>query len=320
MATRNIFDACRARDVDLVVELLVEDPALRDSVDDNGLTPLHLCATDSDEAYDTAVELIRSGANLNIADYESGYTPLHRALYFRNLRIAVLLMKAGATLDCVEREEFEALRASVSCKKQVGRRHIANIDNEGLSPLGLLSTSLQSQLAQAADEMSCTSIFAFGKADFQLGMDLPNQKTHVPRAKNVESLNLKGVISVAAARWHSVAITRLGKVYTWGHAKHGRLGHGDDSIRPYPCLIKSLCGVVVTSVSAAENHCLALTAQGAMYAWGSNKYGQLGLGVGGEKEASRPSPTLIKALKKHRIIGCAAGEKHSVAFNDSGEM
>ena len=169
------------------------------------------------------MELIRSGANLNIADYESGYTPLHRALYFRNLRIAVLLMKAGATLDCVEREEFEALRASVSCKKQVGRRHIANIDNEGLSPLGLLSTSLQSQLAQAADEMSCTSIFAFGKADFQLGMDLPNQKTHVPRAKNVESLNLKGVISVAAARWHSVAIRDWAR-YTPGGTRNMAIG------------------------------------------------------------------------------------------------
>ena len=94
----------------------------------------------------------------------------------------------------------------------------------------------------------------------------------------------------------------------------------DECIRPYPCLIKSLCGVVVTSVSVAENHCLALTNQGDLYAWGSGKYGQLGVGVGTDKEACRPSPTLVKALRKHRIVGCAAGEKHSVAFNDQNDL
>ena len=103
-----------------------------------------------DDGYEIAVELMRSGVapeTLSIADYESGYTPLHRALYFSNLRTAVLLMKMGATLDCVNTEELEALRASVSLKKQVGRRHIANIDNDGHSPLDLLSTSLQSNSA-----------------------------------------------------------------------------------------------------------------------------------------------------------------------------
>ena len=169
MASRNIFDACHAKDRELVASLLADDPSLKDSVDDNGLTPLAIVASDpsgSDEGYEIAVELIRSGAtheNLSTADFESGYTPLHRALYFRNLRIAVLLMKAGATLDCVNTEEFETLRASVSCKKQVGRRHIPNIDNDGHSPLDLLSTSLQSNLALAAQERrseTCESKFA----------------------------------------------------------------------------------------------------------------------------------------------------------------
>ena len=111
------------KDAKLVANLLAEDPSLKDSIDDNGLTPWAIVASDpsgGDDGYEIAVELMRSGVapeTLSIADYESGYTPLHRALYFRNLRTAVLLMKMGATLDCVNTEEFEALRASVSCKE-----------------------------------------------------------------------------------------------------------------------------------------------------------------------------------------------------------
>jgi len=48
---------------------------------------------------------------------------------------------------------------------------------------------------------------------------------------------LSGVVvqGVAAGRWHSLARTADGALYSWGGGGFGRLGHGDEA-RPRPPL------------------------------------------------------------------------------------
>ncbi len=40
------------------------------------------------------------------------------------------------------------------------------------------------------------------------------------------------VVAVAAGMEHSLALTESGEVYSWGHAEHGRLGHGRAGATP----------------------------------------------------------------------------------------
>lgn len=58
---------------------------------------------------------------------------------------------------------------------------------------------------------------------------------------------------------------------------YGQLGHGSGSCSPSLIPISELHGV--TTVSAGEFHAVAINAQGALYAWGYNKDGQLGNGT-----------------------------------------
>ncbi|CAN0340527.1 unnamed protein product, partial [Ectocarpus sp. 12 AP-2014] len=58
---------------------------------------LHLAARHGLE--EMATVLIDAGASVHLKDWESGWTPLHRSLYFGHIRLSLLLLQAGALLD-----------------------------------------------------------------------------------------------------------------------------------------------------------------------------------------------------------------------------
>jgi len=62
---------------------------------------------------------------------------------------------------------------------------------------------------------------------------------------------------------------------------------------------KGLC----FKIALSSTHCLAVTSEKFVYAWGSNAHGQLGFG----DTIDRPSPTLVETLKMKAIAKIAAG-------------
>lgn len=71
-------------------------------------------------------------------------------------------------------------------------------------------------------------------------------------------------------------------MYASGHGAYGRLGIGSMESVANPTLVSSLSrlGVVVKklAVHSGGKHCLALTNEGLIYAWGEGDDGKLGLG------------------------------------------
>uniref|UniRef100_A0A7S2Y7H3 C2H2-type domain-containing protein n=1 Tax=Entomoneis paludosa TaxID=265537 RepID=A0A7S2Y7H3_9STRA len=151
-------------------------------------------------------------------------------------------------------------------------------------------------------------------------------------------------VAVAAAAHHTLVLDRAGRVFSFGLGKGGRLGTGSERHSPLPTLLSSLSsrGVRVTAIAAAENHSLAV-ANGRVFAWGSNRFGQLGLAAGSSNNknssdlttknqvhdsASSSSSSSSCALVPRRvddfrdvsIQGVAAGERHSVAMSDTGKL
>jgi alpha-tubulin suppressor-like RCC1 family protein len=86
-------------------------------------------------------------------------------------------------------------------------------------------------------------------------------------------------VAVAAAAHHTMVLNRMGQVYCFGLNKGGRLGIGSEQHSPLPTLVTTLNnqGRRIVFIAAAENHSLAVTSCGQVYAWGSNRFGQLGI-------------------------------------------
>ena len=74
--------------------------------------------------------------------------------------------------------------------------------------------------------------------------------------------------------------------------------------------------ITVFSVSCGKTHSMALTDKG-VYAWGSSKYGQLGLG---HQRQMTKRPEMIKRLSQCVVTSIACGHYHSVALDLKGRL
>ena len=136
----------------------------------------------------------------------------------------------------------------------------------------------------------------------------------VPRA--VAGLGGLRILTVAAGRYHTLACSDEGVVYSFGIEGSGHLGHGTTGDQHIPLVIEALQGVRVSAVAAGEGHSLALSVAGALYSFGEGYHGQLGHGDAARQHA----PRLVAALQGVRVSAVAAGENHSLALSEAGEV
>lgn len=74
-----------------------------------------------------------------------------------------------------------------------------------------------------------------------------------------------------------LALLDDGKVYGWGYNYYGQLGDGTRTTQKTPVHASTFPGNA-TAIAVGSGHSLALTAEGHVWAWGRNNYGQLGNG------------------------------------------
>jgi hypothetical protein len=100
-------------------------------------------------------------------------------------------------------------------------------------------------------------VYSFGYgADSQLGHgDKKNRFTPTLIEAPLEG---KFVVQVACGYNHSMALTRKGCFYTWGHGANGRLGHGSETTHTTPNMIKGLFGKRVVNISSSNDNSVAL--------------------------------------------------------------
>lgn len=91
---------------------------------------------------------------------------------------------------------------------------------------------------------------------------------------------LENVKKVSAGRYlHTLALTNDGEVYAWGNNLNGAVGAQSsadgDIVYSEPVKVLEDC----VDVAAGSTHSLALKKNGDLYAWGSQKYNQIGVKV-----------------------------------------
>lgn len=76
-----------------------------------------------------------------------------------------------------------------------------------------------------------TEVFSWGSGtNYQLGTG----NAHIQKLPcKIDALQGTYIKIIAASKFHSVAVTSNGELYTWGFGRGGRLGHPDFDIHRY---------------------------------------------------------------------------------------
>ncbi|KAJ8000858.1 hypothetical protein DPEC_G00184750, partial [Dallia pectoralis] len=136
---------------------------------------------------------------------------------------------------------------------------------------------------------------------------------NIPRP--LGSLSNQTVTRVACGAQHSIALTLDGQVFTWGDNTSGQLGLGcglPSAVSPQT--LKSLSGTPLVQITAGGDHSFALSLSGAVFGWGKNTAGQLGL----EDTQNRLDPVQIDYLNLKKTIFIACGEEHTAVLTKGG--
>jgi|GEM_PF-1844856 len=137
---------------------------------------------------------------------------------------------------------------------------------------------------------------------------------------------VRGFTEVSAGSCFSLALDSEGSVWAWGDNSNGLLGiGGDDLERLEPVRVAGgeqggsyLSNIV--SISAGQEHALAVDSSGRVWAWGVNESGRLGTG----DYISSSTPVAVFGLYGHQIVEAVAGDlnygssAHSLALDSDG--
>ena len=165
-------------------------------------------------------------------------------------------------------------------------------------------------------------LFTFGSNEFgQLGL---GHNDNVLKPSCVKVLKPDKVLAVACGKGHTVVAMASGRLWSFGSNAEGQLGIGrdysEDSVN-VPTLVQfSFEMDAIVGLEAGNSHTLALGQTGAVYVWGSNKEGQLGLGAEGEESLFVPTKltAFMDSFGPCKSISC--GYYHSAIISDAGGL
>ncbi|KAK9447806.1 uncharacterized protein V1518DRAFT_376065 [Limtongia smithiae] len=278
--------------------------------DEYGRTVLHLACTHNKVEF-VRLLLAAPGIDVTTADAESGWTPLHRALYNGNVAVGQLL---------------------ISFRKETIRAK----DREGNSPFDVLNSTIDGTNPGSLDvAVGGSELYTFGSnANHTLGFidgddranpervyfERPLEYQNEAAIKKFQGVHIR---DVQMSKLHTVVLTSDARnnLYVCGFGNSGRLGLNSSNTQFVLKNLPRFGDIQITQIAVSQDHTLAVAANGECYSWGSNKCGQLGYSIEVKKsqdEPIQPIPRKIVAgLKKERIIGVAASRLHSVAFSDT---
>lgn len=176
----------------------------------------------------------------------------------------------------------------INCNKQSFEPKLNGYFSEQLA-IKVISVSSGAYHTLILTKISC---FAVGQSIYgQLGCGERIQYTRYP--KIIRKLQKLIVQKLVCGQYHSFALTADGRLYSWGWGTHGQLGHGDTETLYEPKRVRYFRRKPVVDVSAGYCHSIVLDADGVVYSFGSNVYGQLGSADDKLKKRNLPEPIYL---------------------------
>ncbi|XP_068137640.1 inhibitor of Bruton tyrosine kinase isoform X2 [Hyperolius riggenbachi] len=256
--------------------------------DDLGRNAIHIAAScGKKEVLDW---LVSKGVDISIKDKESGWTALHRSIFYGHIDCAMSLLKHGSNVQIQDKDGFTALDL-------VMKDRPSHITFQSTDP---------------------TEVYTWGNnINFTLGHGSQQSKHHPEPVDMFPRLGIY-IKQMVLCKFHSVFLSQKGQVYTCGHGQGGRLGHGDE----LTCLVqaKALKGKSVIGVAAGRFHTV-LWSKDAVYTMGLNG-GQLGyqLDPNGEKLVSCLRQVSALHHKDINICLVSASDGATVCVTERGDI
>ncbi|XP_064507956.1 probable E3 ubiquitin-protein ligase HERC3 isoform X1 [Pseudopipra pipra] len=135
------------------------------------------------------------------------------------------------------------------------------------------------------------------------------------KTRLVKELGSLNIVQIACGGQHAMALSRGGELFTWGQNAHGQLGLGSQAtFIPQAQLVERLKGIPLAQIAAGGAHSTTVSLSGAVYSWGKNDFGQLGLG----DTEDRDCPSYVGALEHWKTIFISCGADHTAVLSKEG--
>ncbi|MDD3113550.1 MAG: InlB B-repeat-containing protein [Candidatus Izemoplasmatales bacterium] len=133
------------------------------------------------------------------------------------------------------------------------------------------------------------------------------------------------IIELSLGSAHSVALTSLGRVFTWGENISGELGNGTTGDEfPNPIDITTNFTLddneKIIDIDMGSCFSAALTSLGRLFMWGSNGQGVLGNGTTNRATVPINITANFNLAADEKIIGISMGYAHSAAITSDGRV
>ncbi|XP_068485359.1 ultraviolet-B receptor UVR8-like isoform X1 [Phaseolus vulgaris] len=124
---------------------------------------------------------------------------------------------------------------------------------------------------------------------------------------------------IACGGRHSAVITDAGALLTFGWGLHGQCGQGTTDDELSPTCVSSLLGIHIEGVAAGLWHTVCISADGDVYSFGGNQFGQLGTGA---DQAEQTLPRLVDSpsLENMRAQNISCGARHTALITEGGRV
>ncbi len=142
----------------------------------------------------------------------------------------------------------------------------------------------------------CGDLFGFGRNDF--GYIGCGNNTNQLKPIKIYGFNNEKIVSIACGAGHSLVLTDVGHVYSWGYNIYGQLGIGNITNQNTPQKILLNNNQIIKSICCGYAHSLLLTTDGDIYAFGWNSCGQIGNG----NNTNQSNPVKITVSQKFNEI------------------
>ena len=178
---------------------------------------------------------------------------------------------------------------------------VMTVDDRPLTGIKQISAGGRSAAAITATG----EVYVWGRnRDGQLG--LGNQGEHRRERRAVLNPSLQSIAAIDLSTYHAIALDRLGRVYAWGSSGLGALGSEGNGIQNEELTVQPTPTIVAfhdqdsyraVKILATSSNSYALNENGVLFAWGSNSFGQIGVGTTSSDQPVR-APTRVT-----RIVG-----------------
>eukprot|EP00940_MAST-03C_sp_MAST-3C-sp2_P000321 g321.t1 len=239
---------------------------------------------------------------------------------------AVIVRNRYVKLRCIGRHLCRVIRG-YNVRRAVDKMRAHNMVEDELWKLNVVRDRESKQLESFRE--SCTLNSAMSSYNLVDVDTLVNTAEFYPQGWTKQAAWLANRVDETGSRIvqtrvgssHTVALNDRGEIYSWGWGDYGQLGHGDGAHEVIPRFIASISstgalgrGIAVKHISCGDDHTVALSTDGRVYAWGSNLRGQLGIGV---QERAVYAPSHIGRIQR-KVTQVECGAYHTVALLASG--